>query len=72
MTTSANADHTRTGYRARYGNAPCTAYPEGETNGRTFSVLLKVDPGYGSMVHTRIHRSQITFIEPPSQEGDQP
>jgi hypothetical protein len=66
MTTASNADHHRaraTGYRALYGNTPCTAFPEGETNGRTFSVLLDVDPGIGSMIYTRIYKSQITFIE---------
>jgi hypothetical protein len=69
MTTSTNSGNRRTGYRARYGDALCVAYPEGETNGRTFSVILDVDPGFGSMVYTRIHRSELAFIESPTRGG---
>lgn len=51
--------HTR--YRATYGGRPCTAIAEG--NGRTFTIALDKDPGYGSMTFTRIGRSEVDLIE---------
>jgi hypothetical protein len=48
-------------YRALYGGQSCTASPEGEGNGRTFTVQLDKDPGVGSMVYTRVGRSQLVL-----------
>lgn len=48
-------------YRAMYGNQPCTAHEEGD--GRTLTVQLDKDPGFGSMLFTRIGRSQVELIE---------
>lgn len=57
-------------YNARYGERECWAYPE-SYNGehRYFTVSLKKDPGYGSMLFTHIHRSQLRFeTEPPTEK----
>jgi hypothetical protein len=56
-------------YKAFYGNASCTAWPT-KHNGeyRYFTVYLDKDPGFGSMMFTRIARSQIRFVNEPPPE----
>lgn len=58
-------------YTATYGGKSCTAITTDD--GRTFTVLLHQDPGYGPMILTRIYRSEVNLLaeivdEPADEE----
>ena len=46
-------------YTARYGGKPCRALTSDD---RWFTVLLDQDPGYGSMIFSRIYRSEVELL----------
>lgn len=48
-------------FRATYGRKPCRAISSAD--GRWFTVLLDQDPGYGSMIFTRIYWTEVHLIE---------